>query len=155
MKKIILILFALVSFSIGSQELRNDTIDCGNFQLIIPLQDISIRKAQIERYEEGFYKTYSLAFGSALNKSSIPPHIIVHFGFDAELMLPHPDRVIYNCKLGNVVNSIYFTSGSKYFRRDSYPQYSMRIIFCYVTEENLEFANYILDNLIISDYSKP
>lgn len=149
MRKIILILFALVAFSVSSQELRNDTIDCGNFQLIISLPDLSIRKVQTERYEEGFYKIYSLAFGSSLHKSSRPPQIIVHFGFNAELVLPEPDRIIYNCKLGNVANSIYFSSAGEYFRRDNYPQYSLCVIFCYISKDNLELANYILDNLRI------
>lgn len=154
MKRIILFLFAFVSFSATSKEFSNDTIYCGNSQMVISLPNISIRKSQTERYEEGFYKIYSLAFGPALHKLSIPPYIVVHFGFNAELVLPEPDRVIYNCRLGNVADSIYFISGGKYFRRDTYHQYSIRVIFYYVSEENLEFANHILDNLKIFSVSK-
>ena len=71
---------------------------------------------------------------------------ILYYGALAELSLPQPDNIIYNCKLGNVANSIYFTSDGEYFRRDIYNVYGIKVVFGNVAEDDLELTNYILDN---------
>ncbi|MDE5555826.1 MAG: hypothetical protein K2J10_11685 [Muribaculaceae bacterium] len=158
MRKIVLILFSLIAISIHAQELsngdlyklENDTISWGNSKIVLSLPNISIKRVQVDRYEEGFFRFYTLIFP---DKPTHPSCIILHCGALAEFTLPQPDKVIYKCKLGNVANSFYFMSDGKYYRRDNYNAYGIRVFFYSVAEEDLEFANSILDNLKI--YNAP
>ena len=146
MRIIVIILLAMVAFSIYAYDLENDTIYCVNSHVILSLPRSSIKRVQIDQYEEGFFRIYTLIYPG---RSSYAPYIVLHYGALAELSLPQPDNIIYNCKLGNVVNSIYFTSDGEYFRRDIYNVYGIKVVFGNVAEDDLELTNYILDNLKI------
>lgn len=143
MKSIVsLLFFVFIALAAHSQELQNDTINCGNHAIILSLPERSIERAKISSYEEGFIKYYNLIIGN-------PSHIIVHYGALMKINLPEPDSLIYECKLGNVAKSTSFTHEGKYFRRDCYVRYGITIMLAYVNKEDAKLANYILDNIII------
>ena len=138
MKKAFLIFSLLIASWADSQELKNDTIECGSRQLILQLPEESIDHAKRSHYEEGFWKYYSLNDGS---------FIVVHHGALAEMLLPKPDSVIYDCKLSNGANSILLLHDGKYYRRDRYPGYGTSVLYYFVKEDKYKLANDILDNV--------
>lgn len=74
-------------------------------------------------------------------------YIVVHHGALAEMVMPQPDSVVYNCRLGNVAKSLLFRRNGLYFRRDNYHIYGTALLFFNVLEEDSKMVNDILDNV--------
>jgi hypothetical protein len=146
----ILILLFSCNISFSEDSIKLDTIRWSKNELVIELPKHNI--AQIDNYEEGFFKTYTCFLDSTI--------ITIHIG--SMVKLPLIDLKKYSLssefKLGKDVYVLrgfynYEFEGSlkkKYFREENYSKYGLTILYENVDESRLKFYEHILNNIKIA-----
>lgn len=126
-------------------DLTTDTINVGGlFKVLITLPTASVDNSFVDPYEEGFFKIYPL------NGQSF---IMLHSGslqFDADMkkgLRYKTDSLIYECKMGNLAWSRSFKRNNLIYRYDNYPTNGVYIAYKNVTNDELELANKILNEI--------
>lgn len=148
-KRFFLTTLVIICFSLSSaQELVTDTVSCGGYYIILQVPSLSYKYATIQKYEEGFFKTYpnldssyvfifkgsmvKLPFLKSNNKCS-PPEIF---------------------KIGNIASSTRLTCDNKYFREDYYVNQGIVISYNNIDESDLPFFDSILNNAKIKSIKR-